>query len=89
MKNIYILFIGWLVISNAVNVRYFTTKPGSKGKPNEIVYVLKGGTYPIYEIFDWKQVDKNLVGEHIWIRVKEKESHWVYFKKENMFIRRK
>jgi len=77
----------FMVITAAVNVRYFETKPGSKGKPNSVVYVLEPGNYPVFQIFDWIDLDPRLVGNHKWIRVDENLSHWVYFNPKTMELK--
>ncbi len=69
--------IGYLDTKSGANVRYFTTLPGSRGKPN-IVTNTATGLVPIYDICDWIKIDPRLKGNHTWYKVDPTNSFWIF-----------
>jgi len=73
--------LGYFAVSQGrAHVRYFTTKPGGRGKPGNIIfYVRQQEVYPFTEIYDWKKIDSKLKGNHTWLKLtKGTNVGWTY-----------
>ena len=71
--------IGTLNTFSGANIKYFTTSPGSKGKPGTNVTTVSGKIF-VYEVFDWSLLDIKLSNQkgHVWYRVSSNCSYWIY-----------
>ncbi len=71
--------IGTLDVLDGAHVKYFTTLPGSAGKPKTTVKIVTGKV-SVYERYDWAEHYEELRGQsgHVWYRVDPLESHWIY-----------
>lgn len=76
--------IGVLILPLGGNVRYFETMPGGKGKPRKLTGVKKG-VISVYETFNWKEIDSNLEGCHLWCRVSTNEE-WMFAQEISNYI---
>lgn len=82
--------IGFVDTRDGSWVFYFTTAPGSRGKPKTKVKVVSG-IVPVYECYDWAERYKNLRGQkgHKWYRVHPKKSHWLWLHPKFVFMKEK